>query len=134
MFTFTLIKEPNKFKFMNTTQEIANRLVELCRVGDYNTAYDELFHPEVKATEPDHAPGPKETIGIEALKKKGEFFNEMIEEMHSGFVSDPLVADNHFTVTMGYEATMKGRGRVTESEVVVYKVENGKIVSEQYFF
>lgn len=119
---------------MQNIQQIANRLVELCRAGDYNTAYDELFHPEVKATEPETAPGPKVTVGIEALKKKGEFFNEMIEEMHGGFVSDPLVADNHFTVTMGFDATMKGRGRVKESEVVVYKVENGKIVSEQYFF
>lgn len=119
---------------MKTTQEIANRLVELCRMGDYDTAYDELFHPEVEATEPANAPNPGTTKGIDALKAKGEVFNEMIEEMHDGFVSDPLVAGNYITLTMGYDATFKGQGRVKEDEVVVYKVENGKIVSEQYFY
>jgi hypothetical protein len=30
-----------------TTQEIADRLVELCRAGDYDTCYDELFSDDV---------------------------------------------------------------------------------------
>ncbi len=119
---------------MKTTQEIANRLVELCRVGDYNTVYDELFHPEVVAIEPDTARVPGKTVGVDAIKAKGEEFNAMIEEMHGGFVSDPLVAGNFITLTMGFEATFKGRGRVKEEEVIVYKVEDGKIVSEQYFY
>ncbi|MFK7949130.1 MAG: SnoaL-like domain-containing protein [Saprospiraceae bacterium] len=117
-----------------TIQKIANRLVELCRQGAYDTCYDELFHPDVEATEPANSPNPGTTKGIDALKAKGEIFNSMIEEMHEGFVSDPLVADDYFTVVMGFDATFKGRGRVKESEVVVYKVENDKIVSEEYFY
>ena len=32
-----------------TTQEIANRLVELCRAGEYVMCYDELFSDAVVA-------------------------------------------------------------------------------------
>jgi ketosteroid isomerase-like protein len=109
-------------------------LVELCRTGDYNTAYAELFHPDVEATEPADSPNHGTVKGVDAIKAKGEVFNEMIEEMHGGFVSDAMVAGNYFTLTMGYEATFKGRGRLKEDEVVVYKVDNGKIISEQYFY
>ncbi len=119
---------------MQTVQEVANRLVELCRVGDYDTVYNELFHPEIVAIEPETARVPGKTVGVEAIKAKGAEFNNMIEEMHSGFVSDPLVAGNYITLTMGFEATFKGGVRSKEEEVVVYKVEDGKIVSEQYFY
>lgn len=119
---------------MKTTQEVANRLVELCRVGDYDRVYDELFHEEVVAIEPETARVPGKTVGIAAIKAKGAEFNNMIEEMHGGFVSDPLVAGDFITLTMGFEATFKERGRVKEDEVVVYQVKDGKIISEQYFY
>jgi hypothetical protein len=35
---------------------------------------------------------------------------------------------------MGMEVTMKGAGRVDMHEICVYKVENGKIVKEQFFY
>lgn len=119
---------------MQTTQEVANRLVELCRKGDYNTCYDELFHADVKAIGPAGTPESEQTKGIDALKAKGEQFNAMFEEMHSGFVDDAVVAGNAFSVKMGYDATMKGGKRVQEDELVVYMVKDGKIISEQYFY
>lgn len=117
-----------------TTQEIANRLVELCRQGDYNTCYDELFHVDVTTIGPAGSQEGTQTTGIDALKAKGEQFNAMFEEMHSGFTDDAIVAGNVFAVKMGYDATMKGGKRVQEDELVVYTVKEGKIVSEQYFY
>jgi len=35
---------------------------------------------------------------------------------------------------MGMDVTMKGMGRVKMEEVCVYKVKDGKVVSEQFFF
>ena len=117
-----------------STQEIANRLVELCRKGDYETCYKELFSPNAVSIEPDHAPGPQRAEGMEAIKKKGEAWQAMIEEMHDSSVGDPIVAGSHFSCAMMVDWTMKGMGRQKMEEVCVYKVEDGKVVSEQFFY
>ena len=72
--------------------------------------------------------------GLEAIKQKGAAFNQMVEEMHSGYSTEPVVAGNHFTVAMGMDVTMKGMGRSKMDEVAVYEVKDGKIVKEQFFF
>jgi hypothetical protein len=58
----------------------------------------------------------------------------MVEEMHGGYSSEPIVAGNHFAVAMGMEATMKGQGRSKMDEIALYEVKDGKIVKEQFFF
>jgi ketosteroid isomerase-like protein len=78
--------------------------------------------------------GLQSAKGREALKKKGENFNEAVEEMHGGYCGKPIVAGNHFSVAMGMDATMKGMGRVKMDEIAVYEVKDGKIVKEQFFF
>ena len=116
-----------------TTQEIANRLVALCRAGDYETVYQELFHPDAVAIEPAYSPTP-EARGLAAIREKGRQFNEALQEVHSGYTSDPLVAGNHITLTMGMDVTMKDGNRMQMDEVAVYEVQDGKIVKEQFFF
>ncbi len=117
-----------------STQEIANRLVELCRKGDYPTCYQELFSSNAKSIEPNADFGPPVTEGLDNILKKGQALNEMVEEMHDSSVGDPIVAGNHFACTMMVDWTMKGIGRQKMEEVCLYKVEDGKIVSEQFFF
>ncbi len=116
-----------------TTQEIANRLVDLCRRGDYETVYNELFHPEAEAVEPPQSPMP-DVRGVDAIREKGRQFNEMTQEVHDGYVSDPLVAGNFITLTMGMDVTYKDGNREKMDEVVVYEVKEGKIVKEQFFY
>lgn len=117
-----------------TTQEIANRLVELCRKGEYETCYKELFSPNAKSIEPTADFGPPVSDGMEAILAKGQKFQEMVEEMHGGSVGDPIVAGNYFSCTMTMDVTFKGQPRKQESEICLYKVEDGKIVSEQFFW
>lgn len=117
-----------------TTQEIANRLVELCRKGDYATCYQELFSPNAKSIEPTDNFGPPVTEGMDNILKKGERFQSMVEEMHGGTIGDPIVAGNHFSCVMTMDWTLKGQFRRQEEEICVYKVEDGKIVSEQFFY
>jgi hypothetical protein len=57
----------------------------------------------------------------------------MVEEMHGGSVSEPLVAENTFAFVMSMDMTMKGKGRMNVGELCVYQVKDGKIVSEQFF-
>ena len=116
-----------------STQEIANRLVELCRKGDYETCYKELYSPQAVSIEADDSFGPRRAEGMEAIRKKGEMFNEMIEEIHGGTVGDPIVAGDCFSCAMMVDWTMKGMGRQQMEEICVYKVEDGKIVLEQFF-
>ncbi len=116
-----------------STQEIANRLVELCRSWQHNKAYEELFADDAVAVEPEGTPNAV-VKGKANLLKKSEEFEKMVKEMHDSSISDPLVAGNHFAVNMMIDATMEGRGRSKMEELCVYEVKDGKIVKEQFFF
>ena|SRR5205823_10857150 len=117
-----------------TTKEIADRLVELCRKGDFEAAQSELFANDVVSIEPHSTPDfQKETKGLQAVKEKGDKWNSMVKEMHGLTVSDPLIATNSFACTMKMDVTMKERGHMDMTELCVYHVKDGKIVSEQFF-
>src|SRR5690349_11655247 len=119
---------------MMTTQQIANRLAELCRKGEWATAQNELFAKDAVSIEQMDSPGfSKETRGLDAIKKKGEMWEQMVTEVHGTKVSEPLVADNSFSVLMDMDMTMKQGGRQKMKEVAVYETKDGKIVSERFF-
>jgi len=116
-----------------TTREIANRLVELCRKGDFETAQKELYADDVISIEPHATPDfEKETKGLDAILKKGAKFESMVEKMHELELSDPVVADNSFANTMRMKLTMRGQ-QMDMTELCVYKVKDGKVVSEEFF-
>ena len=117
-----------------TTQEIANRFNELSKEGKWEQIQNELFAKNAKSIEPSHAQGLQSVEGLDAIKKKGEDWNNMIQEVHGGYSNEPIVAGNHFSVAMGVDATMKGAGRRMLDEIAVYEVQEGKIVKEQFFF
>jgi hypothetical protein len=117
-----------------TTQEVASRLVELSRAGKIKDVHKELFAGNAVSIEPDESMGPKEVSGLTAIMEKGEIFDSMVEEFHGAKISDPVIAGNYFSISWWIDTTMKGQGRTQMQEICVYKVENGKIVSEQFFF
>ena len=116
-----------------TTQQVANRLVELCRKGEIQKAGEELYADTIVSIEPEHAP-TKTAKGKAAVVKKGQQFASMIEERHGGSFSDPIVCGRHFSVAMTLDATFKGKGRMKLEEICVYEVKDDKIVFEQFFF
>jgi hypothetical protein len=117
-----------------TTQEVANRMSELFKENQWDKVQDELYADDCESIEPANAPGMKSAKGREALKQKGAAFQQMIEEMHGGWVSELLVGGNYITCAMGLDVTMKGMGRINMNEVCVYEVKGGKVVKEQFFF
>lgn len=115
------------------TVDVANRLVELCRQGQFETAQKELFADDAVSIEPHGTPDfEKETKGLEAILEKGKKWGEMVQEMHGGEVSEPLLADSSFAVTMSMDMTMKNGQRMNMKELCIYHVKDGKIVSEQF--
>src|SRR5947209_5636377 len=116
---------------MNTAQ-IAARLVEFCRRGDYVGAHRELFADDAVSIEPDSTPD-NTARGRAALAEKSKMFAEAFE-VHGGSVSDPIVAGDFFAVSMTADVTdRKSKQRMTLAEVCVYETKDGKIVREQFF-
>ena len=118
------------------TEAIANRLVALCREGKYEEAQRELYANDAESIEPDGLPPTVfgSVKGLDAIFQKSRTFQASIETVHGGHVSDPVIAGNWFSISLELDLTMKGRGRMTMSEIGVYHVKGGKIVREQFFF
>ena len=117
-----------------TTKEIADKLVSYCRVGDWDKALEELYSDQAVSIEPAGSNFPERTEGMENIKAKGAQWEGMVEQFHGVEIDGPLVADDHFSCTMKMDITMKGMPRMKNEEICVYKVEDGKIVSEQFFY
>jgi hypothetical protein len=116
-----------------TTQQVADRLVSLCREGKVQEAGNELYGDDIESIEPDNSPMPK-AAGKKAVAEKGHQFASMIEAHHGGKITDPIVAGDYFTLGWWMDITMKGQGRTQMEEVCVYKVKDGKIVWEQFLY
>jgi limonene-1,2-epoxide hydrolase len=117
-----------------TTKEIAKKLKKLCDQGDFEAALKELFAKDAVSIEPMASPAfEKETHGLDALLAKGRKWQEMVSETHAMEISDPVVAGNSFALTMRMDVTMKGQDRMDMTELCVYHVKDGKIISEQFF-
>jgi hypothetical protein len=116
-----------------TTAAIAARLKALCDRGEFAAALDELFSPDAVSLEPEASGGfEKETKGLPAIHKKGERWNSMVETYHSVAVSEPVVAGESFATVMTMDVTLKGRPRSAMTELCIYKVKDGKIISEEF--
>lgn len=119
---------------MKTTQEVANRLLELCNSFQFDAAIEELYADNVTSREPKGAM-VEYLEGKEAVIQKGIQFNEMVEEFHGFETSEAIVAGNHFSVRMKMDITMKGGAPRSEmEEIALYEVKDGKIVAEQFFY
>jgi hypothetical protein len=117
-----------------STQEIAERLVELCRTGDFYTVQNELFAADAVSIEQFATPAfEKETKGMDAIKEKGDKWSSMVEEIKGITVSEPIIAPNSFACTLQINVVMKERGPMDISELCVYEVKDGKIISEAFF-
>jgi ketosteroid isomerase-like protein len=118
------------------TEQVAARLVALCREGKYEQAQDELYAEDAVSIEMDGLPPGAlgDARGLDAIREKGRQWAANIVEVHGGSVSDPVVADGWFSIALGIDATYKDRGRVAMREICVYQVRDGKIVREQFFY
>jgi len=118
-----------------TTEEVAATLVELCSQGKLEEAAEKLYSPDIVSVEAGASPGQsRESKGIAAVKAKGEWWVAN-HEVHSSTVEGPLVAGSHFAVSFKFDVTFKPQNRrFTMEEIAVYKVVNGKIVYEEFFY
>ena len=118
-----------------TTKEVADKLVKLCSQAKFEEAMQSLYSPDIVSMEAGAPPGgSREAKGIAAVKAKGEWWVAN-HEVHSATVEGPLVAGSHFGVVFKLDVTFKPeKRRFQMEEVAVYKVVDGKIVYEEFFY
>jgi ketosteroid isomerase-like protein len=118
-----------------TTQEVADTLVKLCSEGKFVEATKSLYSPEIVSMEAGAPPGmSRESKGIAAVIAKGEWWAAN-HEVHSVTVEGPLVAGSHFAVVFKMDVTFKPQKKQFQmDEVAVYRVADGKIVYEEFFY
>ncbi|WP_353719879.1 nuclear transport factor 2 family protein [Dyadobacter sp. 676] len=117
-----------------TIEQIATRLADYCRKEQFTQALEELYADNAVSTEPFEFPGfDKETKGLKAMTAKDRKFSAMVESRHGTTVSEPLIAGNSFCFVLTMDMKMKNRDREKLTELCVYTVADGKIISEQFF-
>jgi hypothetical protein len=118
-----------------TTKEVADKLVKLCSEGKFEQATKELYSKDIVSVEAGAPPGQsRESKGIEAVQKKGEWWVAN-HEVHGATVEGPLVAGSHFAVVFKLDVTFKPeKRRFKMEEVGIYKVADGKVVYEEFFY
>ena len=118
-----------------TTQEVADQLVKLCREGKFSEAVASLYAEDIVSMEAAAPPGgSRESKGLAAVKAKGEWW-QANHEVHSAVIEGPIVAGSHFAVTFKFEVTFKPQNkRMMMDEVALYKVHDGKVVYEEFFY
>src|SRR5260370_2629564 len=117
------------------TQEGADSLVKLWSEGKFHEATVALYSDDIVSMEAGAPPGgSREAKGLPAVLAKGEWWTAN-HDVHSVIVEGPLVAGAHFAVTFKLDVTFKPQTkRFTTEEVAVYKVADGKVVYEEFFY
>lgn len=119
-----------------TTQEVADQLVKWCNEGNEAKCYQELYSPDAVSWEMEADPNDAmaKCKGMQEIQKKGEWWYENFE-VHSSKASEPTVADGYFTTRFDMDTTHKPSGQRSKmSELGVYKVKDGKITEERFFY
>lgn len=116
-----------------TISEIARNFMTWRNNDDAARLRAELYSPDIESIEDWNTTEIGRVKGMEGLRKKGEWLRRDFE-VHGIKASAPLVGDNWFSIKFEIDTTDKKSGeRSVLGEIGVFKVENGKIVKEQYF-
>ena len=111
-------------------QQIAGEVVKLIREGKNKQAKDKFYADDIVSVEGN---GDK-LEGIDAIYQKSIDWASQVSEVHSASVSEPLIAADHFALNIKMDISYKNGYRAIMDEIAVYKINDGKIVFEQYFF
>lgn len=115
-----------------TTLAIATQLVSLCRQGDYAGAVKTLYAQHASSIEP--VGEPRQVDGIDGIMGKGEWFRNTFE-VKGQEISEPIVSGDHFCLRFRLDTVNKESGEASVlDELAVYKVAEGKIVLEHFFY
>jgi SnoaL-like protein len=116
-----------------STEDVAMRLVELCKGTEWKKAIDELYANDIVSIEPRQVGNvPAEVRGIDKVRGKNDWWEQNME-VHDSKVSGPFIAGDTFVVRFDINATDKNsKKRMQMSEVGIYTVKDDKVVRERF--
>ena len=115
-----------------TTNEVAQKVVELVRKQAWYEALDTLYDNDIVSVEAYPMGDSPETCGKEGVRGKIDWWVNAME-VHEFKASEPFVGPDRFVVQYDADVTDKqSKQRRQMSEVGVYTVKNGKIVREEF--
>ncbi|MGD1840012.1 MAG: SnoaL-like domain-containing protein [Thermonemataceae bacterium] len=118
-----------------SVKEVAEKLVALCRKGNIQACYNQLYSQKILSIEPENFDGMQKANGMEAVMLKLEAVAASVEKVHSTEIGDPIIAGDHFALNWKTVLTYKNADTITTiNEIAVFEVENGKIIKEQFFY
>ena len=110
-----------------TTEEVAQRVVELVRKQAWHEALKTLYDKDIVSVEAQANAGDStEKRGIDEVRGKTDWWVKAME-IHSFTANGPFVVQYSADVT-----DKNSKKRMQLSEVGVYTVKNGKIVHEEF--
>ena len=116
-----------------STEEVAQKVVELVRKQAWHEALDTLYDKNIVSIEAGASDGESpEKRGIDQVRGKTDWWLENMQ-VHSFKANGPFVAHDRFVVQYDADVTDKNSNkRMQLSEVGVYTVKDGKIVREEF--
>ncbi|HWD87617.1 MAG TPA: SnoaL-like domain-containing protein [Mucilaginibacter sp.] len=116
---------------MRTIEQIASRLVELCREQKFVEAYKELFAEEAISIDPMYTIMPHARGLITLIEREKQFLAKT--QINGITISEPMISGSYFAIRIDMDFIHEDRGHVNSGELGVYHVKDGKIVSQQFF-
>jgi hypothetical protein len=115
------------------TEEVAKKLVELCRKSEWMKGLDVLYAKDIVSVEAQAMENmPAEMRGIDQVRGKTEWWEKNMQ-VHNAKVSGPFVARDTFVVQFDVDVTDKAsKKRMQMSEVGIYTVKDGKVAREEF--
>lgn len=117
-----------------TTMEVAAKFIEMCRQDKFYEVQSELYADNCISIEANDSMLPRTVEGLEEIRKKSKMFADAVAQVHGRIISDPVIGGDYFSVSWSADMTIRGQQRFTMEEICVYKVHDGKIVFEQFFY
>ena len=92
---------------MNSTEEVATKLVDYCRKSEWRKALDDLYAQDIVSVEAREMENmPAEMRGIDQVRGKTDWWEKNME-VHSVKVGGPFVARDTFVVQFDIDVTEK---------------------------
>jgi hypothetical protein len=123
---------------MDSTMDVANKLVAFCKAGKNLEAVETLYWPNVESSEVHGMPEfPQHMKGIDAVRKKDQWWLDN-HTIHGGDAMGPWPHGDRFIVHFKYDVTAKtgpmAGKRMQMDEAALYTVRDGRIVKEEFFY
>jgi hypothetical protein len=117
---------------MFTIHEIANGLKEMLSERKFVEAYQLLFSDDAESIDPLNTSG-QPLKGLTTLLDREKDFLSRIAAINKISLSDPIIAGSYFTFSLKMAFEVQNQGHMEVEEICLYKVKDGKIISQQFF-